>query len=165
MTRKSLKKRTSSKTLVTAKRSEKWYGSNWIRREKRRAIYNRDGRACVYCGRTHDLSLDHVVPTEHGGTNEATNLVTACRRCNARKGSMDLRSFARMLASETGTTTRTITNKVRKHLKLAIDVRAAKAELENERDEREERAAIKSADTGAHTFVDEAYDFDFDIAA
>ena len=26
------------------------YGRNWIRPEKRRALYLRDGLACVYCG-------------------------------------------------------------------------------------------------------------------
>lgn len=158
------RKPVKTKARVKAKRSEKWYGSHWIRREKRRAIYNRDSRVCVYCGSAHNLTLDHVVPVEAGGTNEATNLVTACRRCNSRKGStMDLRAFARMIASETGTTTRTITNRVRRQLKQEIDVRAAKRELENERDAREERAAIASADAGAHTFVDEA--FEFDVAA
>lgn len=156
--------RKCSKPVRGAKRSDRWYGSHWIRREKRRAIYNRDSHTCVYCGGKHNLTLDHVIPVELGGTNEATNLVTACRRCNSRKGStMDLRSFARMIASETGTTTRTITNRVRRQLKTELDVRAAKTQLENERDARAEREAIASADTGVHTFLEDA--FDFDIAA
>lgn len=159
MKRKSVK----TKARVKAKRSEAWYGSHWIRREKRRAIYNRDAHACVYCGSKHNLTLDHVIPVEDGGDNDATNLVTACRRCNSRKGTMDLRTFARMIASETDTTTRHVTNRVRKHLRTELDVRAAKAELERERDARDEREAIASADAGG--FVDEAFDFDFPIAA
>lgn len=31
-------------------------GMNWIRKDKRLAIYMRDGMACVYCG----LTLDHL---------------------------------------------------------------------------------------------------------
>ncbi len=53
----------------------------------RRAIYERDGYRCVYCGSETDLTLDHVHPKSKGGTNEASNLVTACFPCNVRKGS------------------------------------------------------------------------------
>lgn len=39
---------------------------------------------------TYATSLEHIVPTQHGGTNEVTNLATACWRCNALKGSATL---------------------------------------------------------------------------
>lgn len=48
-------------------------------------ILERDGYACVYCGRRPPavpLEVDHVVPRVHGGRDEATNLVTACFDCN-----------------------------------------------------------------------------------
>jgi 5-methylcytosine-specific restriction endonuclease McrA len=75
-----------------------WHGSKWIRPEKRAAIYVRDGHRCVYCGRHADeldepLTLDHVRAVELGGTNEAANLVTACRRCNSAKQDLPLRGF------------------------------------------------------------------------
>ena len=62
--------------------------SKWIRPEKRLAIYHRDGFRCVYCLRTAAfdeilLSLDHVVRRCDGGSNEASNLVTSCLRCNS----------------------------------------------------------------------------------
>lgn len=64
-------------------------GSKWIRPEKRVAIYLRDGLCCAYCGATQEsgalLTLDHVLACELGGTNEATNLVTACLSCNSSK--------------------------------------------------------------------------------
>lgn len=61
-------------------------GHNWIRPEKRLAIYRRDGLACVYCRRSGlALTLDHLTPRSQGGTNDATNLVTACVRCNSRR--------------------------------------------------------------------------------
>jgi hypothetical protein len=51
----------------------------------RQEIYDRDGNACVYCGATDDLTLDHKVPEMHGGDHSPENLQTACRRCNAQK--------------------------------------------------------------------------------
>jgi 5-methylcytosine-specific restriction endonuclease McrA len=52
----------------------------------RQNIFKRDGNRCVYCGVRHDLTLDHVIPRSKGGKTSWTNLVTACKRCNARKG-------------------------------------------------------------------------------
>jgi 5-methylcytosine-specific restriction endonuclease McrA len=49
-------------------------------------IFKRDRNACVYCGSKKDLTLDHVVPKARGGKTSWTNLVTACKRCNASKG-------------------------------------------------------------------------------
>jgi len=49
----------------------------------------RDRYTCQYCGRarkSYDLTLDHVVPRSLGGDNCWENLVTACRRCNIKKG-------------------------------------------------------------------------------
>lgn len=65
------------------------HGSRWIRPEKRLAIYIRDGFQCAYCGRdlkhatAAEVTLDHLLPRVAGGTNEATNLITACRACNS----------------------------------------------------------------------------------
>lgn len=67
-------------------------GSNWIRKGLRFAVYARDGFRCVYCGcrvstgARGSATLDHVTPHAHGGTNATSNLVTACRACNAAKG-------------------------------------------------------------------------------
>jgi len=52
----------------------------------RQNIFRRDGHKCVYCGSHEDLTLDHVVPKSRGGRTSWDNLVSACRRCNARKG-------------------------------------------------------------------------------
>ena len=40
------------------------------------------------------LSLDHVTPHSHGGGNEASNLVTACSRCNSSRGNRRVEDFA-----------------------------------------------------------------------
>lgn len=55
-------------------------------------IFRRDGFQCRYCGKraaeTADgLTVDHVVPVALGGTDDSTNLVTACADCNAGKSS------------------------------------------------------------------------------
>lgn len=55
----------------------------------RRAIFRRDQRLCLYCGQQYhenDLTLDHIHPLSRGGAHSWMNLVTACRRCNQRKG-------------------------------------------------------------------------------
>jgi 5-methylcytosine-specific restriction endonuclease McrA len=65
-------------------------GMNWIRKEKRLAIYLRDGLACCYCGGAVEdgakLTLDHIKCHDHGGSNDATNLVTCCHSCNSARG-------------------------------------------------------------------------------
>lgn len=52
----------------------------------RRNVFKRDGFSCQYCGKTKELTLDHLVPRSKGGKSTWTNLVTACKSCNARKG-------------------------------------------------------------------------------
>jgi len=52
----------------------------------RQNIFKRDNFQCQYCGTKKDLTLDHVVPSSRGGTHSWTNLVSACKRCNAKKG-------------------------------------------------------------------------------
>lgn len=54
-------------------------------RVNRDRIYKRDNFKCVYCGSKKDLTLDHVIPKSKGGTNEWTNLVTCCTKCNFAK--------------------------------------------------------------------------------
>jgi 5-methylcytosine-specific restriction endonuclease McrA len=55
----------------------------------RKNIFARDRHQCQYCGHsfsTGDLTIDHVIPRTQGGGDTWENLVTACVRCNARKG-------------------------------------------------------------------------------
>lgn len=70
---------------------------NWIRQEKRLAIYLRDGLSCTYCStgveQRATLTLDHVKPWSKGGGNEAKNLVTACESCNKSKGDKTAAEF------------------------------------------------------------------------
>jgi len=52
----------------------------------RREVFRRDHYACQYCGSTKHLTLDHVIPRSKGGTHTWDNVVTACERCNSKKG-------------------------------------------------------------------------------
>ncbi|MCB1864940.1 MAG: HNH endonuclease [Chromatiales bacterium] len=52
------------------------------------ALFRRDAHLCLYCGTEHpraQLSRDHVEPLSHGGQDQWTNVVTACKRCNNHK--------------------------------------------------------------------------------
>ncbi|MGC3818621.1 HNH endonuclease [Acinetobacter sp. G11] len=72
---------------------EKKYGpepKNTVRqplpRVIRETIFNRDGCICKHCGSTSDLTVDHIIPVIHGGSDELDNLQTLCRSCNSKKG-------------------------------------------------------------------------------
>ena len=52
----------------------------------RQNVFKRDSYCCQYCGTAKDLTLDHVLPRSRKGRSSWTNLVTACKSCNARKG-------------------------------------------------------------------------------
>ena len=52
-------------------------------------IYARDDYKCQYCGKrfpTEDLTFDHVIPAARDGKKTWENIVTACFRCNHKKG-------------------------------------------------------------------------------
>ena len=59
-------------------------------RELRATIWDACGGRCHYCGcEVHpfrNFQVDHVIPRQHGGTDDVTNLVGACAMCNQRKG-------------------------------------------------------------------------------
>lgn len=53
----------------------------------RKNILKRDNHTCQYCGvKGGDLTIDHVIPKDRGGRDTWDNLVTACVKCNNRKG-------------------------------------------------------------------------------
>lgn len=58
-------------------------------RFSRSNVYLRDNYTCAYCHTKldkKDCTLDHVLPTSHGGKTTFENTVTACSPCNANKG-------------------------------------------------------------------------------
>jgi len=77
------KRRESGLTVGDCKTS----GSEPLRRFR---ILQRDNFRCQYCGKTAKddtrLEIDHITPLCEGGSNEDSNLVTACFDCNRSKG-------------------------------------------------------------------------------
>jgi len=54
-------------------------------------VLRRDGHTCKYCGRSAPevrLTVDHVMPVTLGGSDDPSNLVTACSECNSGKSSV-----------------------------------------------------------------------------
>jgi len=52
-----------------------------IGKKKRFEVFARDEFTCRYCGKQPpevQLVIDHIKPVIEGGTNETTNLITAC---------------------------------------------------------------------------------------
>lgn len=51
-------------------------------------VVQRLGGACLYCGATEYLCLDHVLPMCYGGVSKAWNLQPLCHKCNCRKSTL-----------------------------------------------------------------------------
>lgn len=113
-----------------------WQGMNWIRQEKRLAIYLRDGLACVWCGATVEggavLSLDHLKPHSKGGSNGEQNLVTACKRCNDSRGARSIVKFAAVVAEylNHGVKAEAILANIRKTIRRPLSILHAKSLIE-----------------------------------
>jgi hypothetical protein len=70
----------------------------------RKKIFKRDNWTCQYCGRKskdkNKLTVDHVHPRSMGGGWQWTNLTTACRSCNEKKGHKLLKVCGMKLANK-----------------------------------------------------------------
>ena len=79
---------------------------NWICQTSRLAVYLRDGLSCAWCGDGVEqgaiLTLDHITPHSKGGSNDPSNLVTCCKRCNSSRGARSVSAFARAVAGYLG---------------------------------------------------------------
>jgi 5-methylcytosine-specific restriction endonuclease McrA len=56
----------------------------------RKTVLARDNYTCQYClgvPPRQNLTMDHVLPRSRGGKTTWENVVTACQKCNGRKGS------------------------------------------------------------------------------
>lgn len=58
-------------------------GKTWATIRAR--VLARDDHTCGYCGR-EATTVDHIVARANGGTDDESNLISACNPCNGRKG-------------------------------------------------------------------------------
>lgn len=61
--------------------------------EVRIRTMKRDRFQCTYCGAPGtdaELEIDHIIPVARGGSHHISNLTTACRTCNQKKGANSL---------------------------------------------------------------------------
>lgn len=61
-----------------------------VSKRTRYEVLKRDNHTCRYCGATAPdavLTVDHVTPVALGGSDDPSNLVAACKDCNAGKAS------------------------------------------------------------------------------
>jgi CRISPR/Cas system-associated protein Cas10 (large subunit of type III CRISPR-Cas system) len=69
---------------------------------RREALWIKEGKKCHWCGRPTRLTVEsapdqatteHIIPRYKGGSNEPENLVSACRECNGRRNSEDMKGL------------------------------------------------------------------------
>lgn len=54
---------------------------------------------CAYCGERKPLTRDHKVPIVRGGSNDITNILPACQRCNRHKATRNTSEYLALLAN------------------------------------------------------------------
>ncbi len=62
----------------------------------RRMVYAKDHGCCYICGKPvlpACFEIEHKIPLSKGGTNDISNLYTACHICNTMKNSMSFEDF------------------------------------------------------------------------
>jgi len=131
---------TNPMALPIPKRKDKGSGMNWVRQEKRLAIYLRDSLRCVYCfddvytmqDKGASLTLDHVnthISALRAGEkpdNSESNLVSCCSTCNSVRQDMDIDMFIEKVATKMSTTPEIIRTRLDTSLGKPLDMRKAK---------------------------------------
>jgi 5-methylcytosine-specific restriction endonuclease McrA len=62
--------------------------------ETREYLLEKWGRQCAYCGvKDVPFQIEHIHPRAKGGSNSISNLTLSCEKCNAKKGTKDIKDF------------------------------------------------------------------------
>ena len=62
--------------------------------EIREYLLNKWDRKCTYCKTQNiPLQVEHIHPKAKGGSNRISNLCLACKKCNIKKGTQDVKDF------------------------------------------------------------------------
>jgi 5-methylcytosine-specific restriction endonuclease McrA len=76
---------------------------NKIVRFTRYNVFWRDNFRCQYCRKKFvigQLTFDHLIPQSRGGDTSWDNIVTACHKCNTKKGAKTLKESGMKLAKQ-----------------------------------------------------------------
>ena len=68
---------------------KKYVNVHQVPKFNRYNVYLRDKFTCQYCGKkfsSSELTFDHLVARAKGGQTNWTNILTACKHCNGKKG-------------------------------------------------------------------------------
>lgn len=63
---------------------------------ERHTVYERASGVCQICGQNityEEMTVDHITPLYHGGTNQLSNFQCACRSCNQIKQNFQPNDF------------------------------------------------------------------------
>lgn len=60
-----------------------------VTKATKRRVLERDGHACVLCGATGRVEVDHIVRYADGGSNYDDNLRTLCKPCHDKRQRSD----------------------------------------------------------------------------
>lgn len=77
-------------------------GWGYERMDIKRTLIKRDGGICQLCSgasRLENLTLDHIIPSSRGGSDDITNLQLAHEWCNNLKGDMMPAEFENLRAT------------------------------------------------------------------
>lgn len=67
-----------------------WANGGSHTRAEFRALCVQYDNCCLCCGKRASLTADHIVPVEHGGSSDISNIQPLCRPCNSRKGTQTI---------------------------------------------------------------------------
>lgn len=81
------------RTYKSARRARKAGGGGRHSVAEWRALQERFGNCCAYCGEQKPLTRDHVIPIYFGGSDNIDNIVPACRSCNSSKRTLSVDEF------------------------------------------------------------------------
>ena len=77
------------------------YNSTYYQRV-RLEVLQRDYYTCHYCGVAEANTVDHLIPISKGGTDEASNMVACCIKCNSSKRDRMTPTFFERAARQIG---------------------------------------------------------------
>lgn len=72
------------------------------RRKKRKILLKKQNNICFYCGQKLNLSnssIDHIIPKSEGGSENISNFVVACKKCNRLRSTIDFNIFCNIVTS------------------------------------------------------------------